>query len=180
MKKQLFIFILLALSFFFRQDVFAQSPVASAGAAMKVEYELPYPGILPDNVFYYLKAIRDNIQKFLITDPLKKAEFDLLQSDKRLAASKALFDKGKDSLSITTLSKSGNYFEDAISNIRKAKEQGSAVDKLLDRLYISSQKHQEIILEMEKDKTRKYLLELKFYEDRAHDFQERVAIVKSI
>ena len=40
-----------------------------------VKYELPYPGILPDNPLYFLKQIRDWIMERLITDPLKKIEF---------------------------------------------------------------------------------------------------------
>src|SRR3989344_6985739 len=50
------------------------------------EYTLPYPGILPDNLLYPIKVFRDRIVSFLISDPLKKAEFNLLQADKRLQA----------------------------------------------------------------------------------------------
>ena len=88
---------ILAPSFSFAQNI------STSSAIPKVEYELPYPGLLPDNPLYYLKAIRDNILKFLIRDPMKKAEFDLLQSDKRLGASYALLKKGNYDLCITTL-----------------------------------------------------------------------------
>ena len=49
-------------------------------------YLLPYPGMLPDNPLYMLKAMRDRVINFLIADSQKKAEFYLLQSDKRLNA----------------------------------------------------------------------------------------------
>ncbi|OGH10737.1 MAG: hypothetical protein A3B38_03455 [Candidatus Levybacteria bacterium RIFCSPLOWO2_01_FULL_36_13] len=164
---------ILAPSFSFAQNI------STSSAIPKVEYELPYPGLLPDNPLYYLKAIRDNILKFLIRDPMKKAEFDLLQSDKRLGASYALLKKGNYDLCITTLSKSGNYFDDAIANIFKAKKQGEKVDQLLDRMITSSIKHQLVIREMQKGQKGDSLLNLRFQEARAHDFQERLEIIKS-
>ncbi len=180
MKKLL---ILLTLLFIFINPlkVFAQdSSNASPSAVIeKVQYELPYPGLLPDNPLYYLKAIRDNILKFLISDPLKKTQFDLLQADKRLVASQMLLIKGKGELSITTLSKSGNYFDDGIANIQKAKKQGDDVNATVDQLLKSSQKHQEVIREMQKGQKGDILLNLRFLEQRARDFQERVLIIKS-
>src|SRR5436190_18380171 len=94
------------------------SPVAAhpghdhdATAPAEVEYELSYPGVLPDNPLYLIKAARDRMVSFLITDPIKKIEFNLLTSDKRIYASKLLSDKGKFDLAISTLSKSNNYLE---------------------------------------------------------------------
>src|SRR3989344_5431146 len=60
-----------------------------------VEYNLPYPGLLPDSPFYSLKSLRDKIVSFLISSPLKKAEFNLLQADKRLNAGLYLFNSAK-------------------------------------------------------------------------------------
>lgn len=178
MKKTLLLFLLLSLFFSLAAlKTFAQT--ASSSAPMHVEYDLPYPGLLPDNPLYYLKAIRDNILKFIISDPLKKSEFDLLQADKRLVSAQALFSKGKKELSITTLSKSGNYFDDAISNVQKAKKQGEEVRQLINKLLISSQKHQEVIAQMEENQKGDNLLNLKYLEDRAHDFEERVLIIKA-
>ena len=35
------------------------------------QYNLPYPGLLPDNRFYLLKMIRDRVVGMLIADPIK-------------------------------------------------------------------------------------------------------------
>ncbi|MBI3984918.1 MAG: hypothetical protein HY344_03165 [Candidatus Levybacteria bacterium] len=159
---------------------FAKETNATPSATIqRVQYELPYPGLLPDNPLYYLKAIRDNVLKFLISNPLKKAQFDLLQADKRLGAASLLLAKQKPDLSITTLSKSGNYFDDAIVSIQKAQKEGDDVNSTLDQMLKSSQKHQEIILNMQKGQKGDTLLNLKFLEQRAKDFQERVLIIKS-
>ena len=36
--------------------------------SQRVNYELPYPGMLPDNPFYFLKVLRDGIVKLLINE----------------------------------------------------------------------------------------------------------------
>lgn len=177
-KKLFLILIIFALFFLNTGKVLAQNATSSA-LPINIEYNLPYPGLLPDNPLYYLKAIRDNLLKFFITDFLKKAEFDLLQANKRLGASQALLSKNKAELSITTLSKSGNYFDDAITSIQLAKKQGEQTNSLLTELSKAAQKHQQIIRQMENGKKKELLLNLKFYEDRAHDFWERVEIIKS-
>lgn len=178
MKKLLLVLILLLLLSLVPSRAFAKDASLSA-TPINVVYDLPYPGILPDNPLYYLKAIRDNLLKFFISDPLKKSEFDLLQANKRLGAAQALLSENKTELAITTLSKSGNYFDDAISAIQLAKKQGEKTDSLLTELSKASQKHQLIIRQMEKGKKGDVLLELKFLEDRAHDFWQRVEIIKS-
>ena len=60
---------------------------SSAAFAYHVDYQLPYPGMLPDNPLYFLKVFRDNLTSFFINKPLDKAHFDLLQSDKDVEAS---------------------------------------------------------------------------------------------
>lgn len=112
-----------------------------------VDYELPYPGILPDNPLYILKAIRDRIVLFLISDIVKKSEFELLQADKRLNAAYYLSKKGKEKypLAESTVSKAENYLESAISDTYKAKAQGKHVSDLPNRLYTASLKHTDVI-----------------------------------
>ena len=68
--------------------VFAQDSGTQAAGLVPspINYPLAYPGILPDNPLYPLKMLRDRIVFFLINDPFKKAEFNLLQADKRLGA----------------------------------------------------------------------------------------------
>jgi len=77
-----------------------------------IKYFFPYPGkILPDNSFYFLKALRDKMWLLLNTNPSKKAEILLLFSDKRLASSRILFEKGKPNIAFSTLTKAEKYLE---------------------------------------------------------------------
>ena len=88
MKRLLIIILVFVLFFAGFQKTSAQD-ASSSGKIIQIQYELPYPGILPDNPLYFLKAIRDNVLGFFITDPLKKADYSLLMADKRLQSAKA-------------------------------------------------------------------------------------------
>lgn len=150
MNKVLALFVLTVALLIFSSTAFAQEPSTSTSTAiMNVQYELPYAGILPDNPLYFLKALRDNVIGFFISDPAKKANYDLLMADKRLGAANALLQKGKIDLAITTLSKSGNYFYLAVQQVSVAQKQGEDIGDLLSRLYKASLKHQQLILQME-------------------------------
>src|SRR5437870_1329121 len=130
MKKLLLLFFLpVVLLIFTSATVFAQEEMSlsEAGAAndstmsaKKIEYELPYPGVLPGNPLYYIKAFRDRLLSFLISDSLKKAEYNLLNADKRLLMGVMLVDRHQDALAVTTISKGNNYFAQAISSVTDA------------------------------------------------------------
>lgn len=122
--------------------------IAASDSAQKVNYELPYPGLLPDNPLYFLRVIRDRIVSFLISDAKKKAEFNLLQADKRLNAGIFLFDlarqnEKKINLAISTTSKAENYFEQALEKTKEARNEGIEIKELTEKLLNSAKKHQE-------------------------------------
>jgi hypothetical protein len=87
--------------------------------------------------------------------------------------------RGKQDLGVTTLSKSGNYFEDGLSNVQKARKQGQDTNSVLSEMLLAAKKHQQVIRELEKGKKGEDLRALKFLEERARDFAERVLIIKS-
>ncbi len=177
--KKLFLASLLFFLLFLKSEVVVAKEATASAAPVRVEYELPYPGLLPDNPLYFLKAIRDNLQKFFISDPLRKAEFDLLQANKRLKAGEILIMKGKFDLGFTTLSKAGNYFEDGLVKVQLAKKQGNDVNSLLSEMFTAAKKQQEVMQNLEKNKKGDELRNLRFLEERARDFSERVLIIKS-
>ena len=149
MKKFILIFVFVLGFLFISTKSFAQenslisSP--SSSSAEIIDYQLPYPGLLPDSPLYFFRALRDNLSGFLIADPLKKAEFDLLQSDKRLNAGIYLSDKKKYDLAESTVSKGENYLEDSISKMEQAKKQGELVSDIGKRVYLSSLKQQQVL-----------------------------------
>ena len=96
---------------------------SSAIVGQRVNYELPYPGMLPDNPFYFLKALRDGIVKLLINDEMTMARFSLENAEKRMYAGQLLLEKNKDKLAIETISKSNNYLDDARNAVVSAQRQ---------------------------------------------------------
>lgn len=114
------------------------------------DYELPYPGLLPDSPLYFLRITRDKIVGFLISDPLKKSEFNLLQADKRLNAGIYLFNSAKQNenkmkLAVSTVSKAENYFEEALSKMQEAKMQGKEISGIERNLRNALRKHEQEI-----------------------------------
>lgn len=180
MKNVLVIFFAFGLLLLNSQKVFSETVASpSPEPPLHVQYTLPYPGILPDNPLYILKALRDNIINFFITDPVKKSDYDLLMADKRLASARSLVDKNEYGLAITTLSKAGNYFDEAIGLAAKAKNQGEDAGPIISRLFIASEKHQEVIYQMAQKTKGQTKYELLLLENRAKNFQDNVELLKS-
>jgi hypothetical protein len=112
-----------------------------------VNYELPYPGMLPDNPLYIFKVIRDGIVKLLINDELTKARFSLKNAEKRIYAGKMLVEKGKDKLAVEIIAKGNNYLDDALVAIKKAKvntPKNTDIKPFLSQFRTASMKFNEI------------------------------------
>lgn len=113
--------------------------------AEKIEYNLPYPGILPDHPFFFLKEIRDTFLEFTTRDMLKKAELYLLLSDKRIAMSTILARSGKDKQALNAVIQSEEYFSKIPSLVENSKKQGvSASADFIQQLKLSNDKHREV------------------------------------
>lgn len=114
------------------------SPVPEA-----VQYQLPYPGILPGSPLYSIKMIRDRIMEILISDPVKKANFYLLQADKRTASALMLYEKNDDKMAETTLTKAQKYLEKSLIKAQEAKNSGKDVGDIFARIKDSSAKQKQ-------------------------------------
>ncbi len=115
----------------------------------KVEYQLPFPGILPDNPLYMIKVFRDRVMEILIAEPVRKTEFYVLQADKRLGMGVQLLDKGNTALAETTFSKGETYMDKAISTVVNYKTSGKEVPGyLVERVSRSLAKHKEVFEEL--------------------------------
>lgn len=112
----------------------------------EIDYQLPYPGsILPNSVFWPLKALRDQVWLFLTTDSVKKSELSLLFADKRLAMSETLFKEGNAGLGFSTLTKAEKYLEEAASLEERARMDKKDTAALSEKISLSSLKHRQVI-----------------------------------
>ena len=111
----------------------------------KVEYYLPYPGILPDNPAYRLKALRDKIKLMFIVDMESKAKEELLLADKRIGAAVALVEGGKMNLGASTATKAEKYLGQSVDRIVALQRQGKDVKSMLLTLQKAIAKHVEVM-----------------------------------
>lgn len=164
MKKLLLIIILFCLSLFIPAQSFAvinaadyngtPLPTASVtpGSSVpdmmpfvqgKKTYQLAYPGILPDNFLYKLKVLRDRILLAFITDPVKKVDFYLLQTDKGVAMVPMLVAKNEVSLAKETALKAENNFTELTFVYKKT---GLKPTKdMLSKLLEAAKTHQQVL-----------------------------------
>lgn len=111
---------------------------------VKVEYYLPYPGVLPDSPLYKLKALRDKVLLVVTFDEARKVEKELLYADKRIGAALALVDGGKVSLGVSTATKAEKYLESAINRAVRLSSQRDT-KSLLSTLTKAVAKHREVL-----------------------------------
>ena len=119
--------------------LFPVSVLANSG----VEYNLPYPGVLPDSPLYVLKVARDNVVSFFIRDPKQKAFYLLFLSDKRLAAGEILVKNNKTDLGITTVKISQEYYTKAVDLAVKVKDLS-----LTEKLIVAGVKHNDFMVDL--------------------------------
>lgn len=106
---------------------------------IQIDYVLAYPGkIMPDNLLWYAKALRDKIWYSVTLNSSKKSELNLLFADKRLSMAVSLFNENKPDLGLSTLTKAEKYLEKAIPVDNKNPE-------YLNKLALASLKHREVI-----------------------------------
>lgn len=146
--------------------------LGSSHDEMEINYELPYPGsILPDHPLWFLKVIRDKAWLAATSNPGKKAELKLLFADKRLGASKILFEKGKPELAYSTLTKAEKYLEEAYLQEKENREKRMDTSDFLMRLADCSLIHRhtiEEILVVAPDDARPKIIETESYSRKVY------------
>lgn len=126
--------------------------IKSATSAALIDYKLTWPGILPDHPLYKLKVLKDKITAKLITNKVKKIEYDLLMADKTIYASKLLIQKGNISLAKETALKGEHYYTTLVSDYKWAYWYKEKIPQELDkRIIVAALKHQEIFADIAKD-----------------------------
>lgn len=112
-----------------------------------VDYQLPYPGLLPDNPLYVLKQARDTVQLMMAGSSLEKAKVYLQIADKNMAAAIELTKKGKHKLAVERVQRAEAKYMDAFNLIEKPKDEINQEDRkaFIDMLRKANLKYREII-----------------------------------
>jgi len=144
--KYILSIIFLILSMGITQAVIAVEPVSPI---TKIDYALPYPGILPDHPLYFMKRVRDAILEMVIIEPVRKSEFYILQGDKRLQMGIMLVEQKKFSLAETTVSKAEKYMEKAMVGLTTYKTSGGVIAPyVIEHAQKALAKHAEVLQEL--------------------------------
>lgn len=145
--KKVFILLLLVIFFFFSggealgQETTSAAPDSTPSA--KIEYNLAYPGKLPDHPLYKLKVLRNKIAASLINDPSKKVDYYLLQADKGILATAMLVDKNRIDLAGQTALKAEHNMTLLTYELKKLTKKPNS--DFMNKLKVASLKHQEVL-----------------------------------
>ena len=128
-----------------------KSPCVLSDTDYNINYGLAYAGkILPDSFLWPLKAVRDKLWLFITTDDLKKIDLKILFADKRIGGAVTLFEKGKNEIALSTLTKAEKYLEEASLAEEQLRLEGKThSNEVCLRLANASLKHYETLLEIE-------------------------------
>ncbi len=110
---------------------------------VKVQYDLAFPGILPDNPWYKLKVLRNKIQLALIGDPSKKTAFLLKEADKGISAAAILVDKHNYPLAAQTALKAEHNMTEISQSLLEFNFRN--YPDLMNQIKTASAKHQEVL-----------------------------------
>lgn len=141
---RVFPLIAMVILFFIVMNIFTQLSRYSVYAT--ADYNLPYPGILPNHKLYPLKAVRDRLLEFFTREPGKKAELYLLYADKRIHMAKILSDQKKWALAETTAGKAEKYLLQVRDRVEEAKAMGASSNVgFLHKIARAAKKHQQLL-----------------------------------
>jgi len=142
LSVSIFLFSLIIFySLLLTEQVSAQPPATPT----PVDYQLPYPGILPDHPLYTFKKLRDWLLITFNRHPLKKAELYLLFSDKKIGMSDLLLEKRKLELAVDILVESQSDILKSASILPSLTQKSMLPAGLPDKIELATKKHKEII-----------------------------------
>ena len=113
---------------------------------MNLDYDLAYAGVvLPDSILWPIKAVRDRFWMLVTTNKSGKAELNILFADKRLGASRILFENKKYDIGYSTLTKAEKYLETANNLEEELRQKGEDTNELAGRIAKASLVHRQVI-----------------------------------
>lgn len=128
--------IIFLLPFFIFTNVSARTeydfPKASDGQVNEALQRLVPARFLIDNPLYILTSFKESLTRFLAPSAVKKAEFDMILSGKKIKEAYLLVSKGDIKNTSRTLSLYKKRVEKMASQLEKARSQNQNVDALVD------------------------------------------------
>lgn len=115
------------------------------GVANAAEDELPDPGILPGNPFYFLDTVFEGLGTIFTFGDQAKAERFLGLAEERLAEANELAEQGKSNRAEKATEKYTQRLAKALDRAQKAKDKGKDTDAVLTKIAEATVRHQEVL-----------------------------------
>ncbi len=112
-------------------------------------YVLPYPSSMPSSTAYKFHLLFEAISKYWYFGDFGEFDYNLKMADKYLVEAKTLFEYRQYLLAYKALKKSDQYFINIRPNLAKAEKNGKNIFQKKAILNAASQKHLEILIEIE-------------------------------
>jgi uncharacterized protein DUF5667 len=119
--------------------------LSSFRAVNASSYVLPYPSVMPGNIFYNLNLFKESVLRFWYFGDFGQFTFHLKQSDKYLVEAKTLFEYEQYFLATGALKKSDEYFEKTLGFLDSAKKSQKNIEKNRELLRQAGLKHIEVL-----------------------------------
>lgn len=170
-KYVIVIFFISHLSFLISDKAFATHSVSPGSSSM----EVTYPGLLPDHPLYFLKVAKDNVVGFFKGEPIDRASYSLLQTEKHLGASHLLItEKKNQELGLLSLENAQSSLEEAIKYTEAAKKEGKSTHDLCQKLKQTAKKHVELYALLEQQHKKENAAKIVDGKTRAEDLATTV------
>lgn len=151
MKTVYISFFIFLFSLFLPAFSLAQEESPSPTPIPTTSYEIFYPivaGKVRGDSLYFLKILREKIVDLLIFSPIKKADYHLILSKKRLVETEKLISDGKTTNAEKTIEKSVEEFRKALEITNKATKKGIKTVDLYNTLFGEGTKEKNFIKTM--------------------------------
>ena len=122
-----------------------QFPKATAGEINEAVEKLPHLRVLPSNPLHFFIRIKENVTRFSKASVLKKAEFDLVLSGKRLKEAYLLTEKNNAKQTSIALLKYSQRLQKLTEQMEKAKIQNQAVVELSEKIADDMAMHERFL-----------------------------------
>ena len=146
------------------------SQTISTNYGKEDSYELPHPGIAPDNPLYPVKELRDELLIFFSQDNITRAQYNLLLSDKKTKAGEFLVEERKYQLAGQTFLAAEKDYGEALKSIKSAIDLGDQANvEFVGKLTRSNAKHSLVMQTVKQKFPRTLQIELQAAQQLNHD-----------
>ena len=121
------------------------SLILVTGTASAHIEDLPDPGILPGNPFYFLDILSERIGIFFTFGDVKKAEKHLDIAAERLAEAQILAEQGKTKRAEKAAEKYQRRVDKALAKIEEARKDGKDTNRIFENIAEAMVKHQAVL-----------------------------------